>query len=298
MSRPPCGSDRRLPGARGLATLAAGYAAALLAAPACEASPPRPDASGSTAATSARTPPPSPPSAATASARSPALRPLTAESWLVTLPAPRERPALVSVPLGAREPRPVVIGVHGAGDRPEWACGGYRGALDAYPFILCPAGRPGGGGKLCTSPPAELGRDLDEALAALRARFGAHVAPGPMVLIGFSLGAIYGAELLRVRGRDFPRALLIEGGTRQLTPVVARAFADAGGERILLLCAASACAGSFDQARSALERVGVATRVVGAGTRRHNLDGEMSAIVGREWPWLVAGLTAWPRPER
>ncbi|HOU89865.1 MAG TPA: hypothetical protein PLU22_02405 [Polyangiaceae bacterium] len=213
-------------------------------------------------------------------------------------PAPRERPALVSVPLGAREARPVVIGVHGAGDRPEWACGGYRGALDAYPFIVCPAGRPCGGGKLCTSPPAELDRDLDEAVAALRARFGAHVAPGPMVLVGFSLGAIHGAERLRTRGRDYPRALLIEGATQQLTPAVARAFADAGGERILLLCAASSCAGSFDRARSALERVGVATRVVGAGTRRHKLDGEMSAVVGREWPWLVEGLASWTRPDR
>ncbi len=232
------------------------------------------------------------PAPAAASSASP-LPPLEAESWLVTLPAPPEAPALVSVPLGAREPRPIVVGVHGAGDRPEWACGGYRGALDAFPFVVCPAGVPCGGGKLCTAAPAELARRIDAAISALRERFGAHVAPGPLVLVGFSLGAIHGAELLWTRGAEFPRALLLEGGERELTPALARGFVAEGGERVLLLCAADDCAGRFGPAASALERAGAQVRVVAAGTHRHNLDGAMVAAVSRAWPWLVEGLPGW-----
>ncbi len=238
------------------------------------------------AATTARTAPEA------ARAASP-LPPLEAESWLVTLPAPPEAPALVSVPLGAREPRPIVVGVHGAGDRPEWACGGYRGALDAFPFIVCPAGNPCGGGKLCTAAPAELARRVDAAVAALRVRFGTHVAPGPLVLVGFSLGAIHGAELLRTRGAEFPRALLLEGGERALTPALARGFVAERGERVLLLCAANDCAGRFGPGAAALERAGAQARVVAAGTHRHNLDGAMIAAVSRSWPWLVEGLPNW-----
>jgi hypothetical protein len=241
--------------------------------------------------------PPSAPSVSGASA-SPArtkLPPLTAESWLVTLPVPVKRAAVVSVPLGATEPRPVVLGVQGAGDRPEWACGGYRGALDAYPFIVCPAGHPTGEGKLSTGPPAELGEDAKEALAVLRARFGPHVAKGPVVYAGFSLGAINAPALLATRGLEYPRVLLVEGAYHEFRPDLARRFAESGGERVLFLCAAKSCGGLFDASVSALRQAGIDSKVAGAGTRRHNLDGQMVQVINREWPWLVAGLPAWKR---
>ena len=222
-----------------------------------------------------------------------ALPPLAAESWLITLPVPPKRPALVSVPLGATDPRPIVLGVQGAGDRPEWACGGYRGALDAYPFIVCPAGHPSGQGKLSTGPSGELADDAEQALAGLRARFGAHVAEGPVIYAGFSLGAINAPSLLHTRGRTYPRALLIEGAYREFTPELARRYAASGGERVLMLCAAQSCRGVFDASASALRQAGIETRQVGAGTRRHNLDGEMTEAIRKAWPWLVAGLPSW-----
>jgi hypothetical protein len=234
-----------------------------------------------------------PPRLSASAPRRSALPPLTAESWLITLPVPPKRPALVSVPLGATDPRPVVLGVQGAGDRPEWACGGYRGALDAYPFIVCPAGHASGLGKLSTGPSGELADDAEQALAGLRARFGPHVAEGPVVYAGFSLGAINAPALLHTRGRTYPRALLIEGAYREFTPELARRYAASGAERVLLLCAAKSCQGVFDASASALRQAGIETRQVGAGTRRHNLDGEMTEAIRQAWPWLVEGLPSW-----
>src|SRR5687768_13700772 len=49
-----------------------------------------------------------------------ALAALRAE-WLITMPVEGFRDARVTVPQGATEPRPVVVALHGAGDRPEWA---------------------------------------------------------------------------------------------------------------------------------------------------------------------------------
>jgi hypothetical protein len=204
-----------------------------------------------------------------------------------------KRPALVSVPLGATDPRPVVLGVQGAGDRPEWACGGYRGALDAYPFIVCPAGHPTGDGKLSTGPPAELADDAEQAVAALRARFGRYVAEVPLVYAGFSLGAIHAPALLQSRGKTYPRVLLVEGAYREFTPELARRYAASGGERMLLLCAAKTCEGVFGGAAAALRAAGIETKVVGAATHRHNLDGAMTPVIRDAWPWLVEGLSGW-----
>ena len=122
----------------------------------------------------------------------PALAPLTDAIWLESLPMPEGHAVFVSVPLGATEPRPVVVGMHGAGDRPEWACGGYRGATRAYPFILCPRGLPQGADKFAAPPAARIEKDVADALTALRARFGAYVAEGPLLYAGFSLGAMNG----------------------------------------------------------------------------------------------------------
>lgn len=71
----------------------------------------------------------------------PPLPPLGGE-WLVRLPLEGFGDAVVSVPLGATSPRAVVVGVHGRNDRPEWACGEWRGVTDARGFILCPHGVP------------------------------------------------------------------------------------------------------------------------------------------------------------
>jgi len=234
-------------------------------------------------------------SAGDATKERPPLRPLADVAWLESLSMPAGRAAFVSVPLGATEPRPIMVGMHGAGDRPEWACGGYRGATDAFPFIVCPRGLSHGGTpeKYWSPGAPRIEEDIESAVAAVRARFGAHVAEGPLLYAGFSLGASQGAQVLADEPKLFSAALLVEGGVDELTPFVANTWAHGAGTRALLVCGIASCRTAFGPTESALRRAGIETLVVDTRTGRHNLDGEMTRALRRALPWLVRDDPRW-----
>src|SRR6185369_8025401 len=88
---------------------------------------------------------PAPPAVATARASEAAPLPsepppLEAEAPLVALPVEGYGAAVVSLPLGARGKRPVLIATHGNYDRPEWQCQVWREIIADQAFILCPRG--------------------------------------------------------------------------------------------------------------------------------------------------------------
>ena len=222
------------------------------------------------------------------------LSPLHAESWLIALPVEGYRDARVSVPLGARDPRPVVVALHGAGDRPEWACGGWRGATDAYAFVVCPTGQPGGVPEgFVWGNDAAVEREVNASVEALRRRFGHHVAAGCTLLAGFSQGAIRMAPMLARGGGWCSQAVLCEGAYDAVGKSFARAFFGSGGRRILLACSQPHCAKVFAQRETALREAGVDVRTVYSGGRTHNLDGEMVNTLRAGWPWLVRDDERW-----
>jgi hypothetical protein len=223
-----------------------------------------------------------------------ALSPLQAESWLIELHVDGYRDARVSVPLGAKEPRPIVVALHGAGDRPEWACGGWRGVTDAYPFIVCPTGDPGGapGGFVWGSDRA-VEREVSAAVEATRVRFAEYVAPGCILMTGFSQGANRMVPIL-VRGGDWcPEAVLCEGAYDALDQNFARAFAGAAGRRLLLGCSQPYCAKVFRERETPLLRAGIEMRTVYSGGHVHNLNGEMVSTLRSAWCWLVRDDVRW-----
>lgn len=198
--------------------------------------------------------------------------------------------AVVSVPLGATAPRPVVIGVHGRNDRPEWACGEWRGVTDGSAFVVCPHGVPANaapGRGLAFAGAAELRREIDAGLAALRARFGRYVADGPMIYAGFSLGAILGVAVVAEEPARFPIVVLGEGGQEQWTPERVKRFAKGGGRRVLFVCSTAACEAATPKAMAALTRAGVQTKLVSAGYIGHLVDDRVVAVVRAAWPWVV-----------
>ena len=237
---------------------------------------------------------PAPEASAPPADAGPGLSPLTDAVWLERLDLPGGDRAFVSVPLGATEPRPVLVAVHGAGDRPEWACGGWRGITDAYPFIVCPDGSPNSPDKRRWSSRGAITRVVDAALPALRRRFGAHVAEGPMVYASFSQGAHHGAWIVRERAADFPLVTLVEGGhggTGQ--PGFAESFAAHGGKRMLFACSTPGCAGLYARPRDGLQRAGVEARIFDAGPVGHNLNGQVVAAMKAPFAWLVRDEPRW-----
>ena len=265
--------------------------AVFLAVSAC-ASPPElaHDGPSKLASPSASAAQPLVPNAASSSAPRAHLPPLTGVPWLSALPMPPGRNAVVAVPLGATTPRPVVVAVHGAGDRPEWACGGWRIATNEHAFVVCPGGLPTGG-VFVTAPSARLEADIDAALASLRARHGDHVASGKVIYAGFSLGAIRAPAVL-ASSSHFSAAVLLEGGYELWSAGAANAFREHGGERALLMCAGRSC-GQFAAAAGHLRRAGIEVSVGSAGTGRHNLDAEMMQRLRAAWPFVVAGDARW-----
>jgi predicted esterase len=225
----------------------------------------------------------------------PPLAPLTDSRWLERVDLPGGEVGFVSVPLGATKPRPVVVAVHGAGDRPEWACGGWRGVTEAFPFIVCPQGKPTGDGRFYWASSAQLDRVIQAAVSAVHERFGGYVADTPMVYAGFSSGAIYGASVVTRRAEEFPAIMMAEGGYEALTDLsFAARFFENGGRRALLGCSTGGgCLAKMSEARRLLSGAGVEARVNDAGTVGHNLNAEAVRSLRRDWPWLVEGRKGW-----
>jgi poly(3-hydroxybutyrate) depolymerase len=229
----------------------------------------------------------------------PKLAPLQGVAELAPLVVPDFRDAIVSVPLGATEGRPVVLALHGNYDRPEWQCGVWREVTKAYPFIVCPRGIPRrdaapSENRFTYGKPADVRREIDAALAALQIRFGDYIAAGPIVYTGFSLGAILGVGIVADDADRFPRAVLVEGGQSNWSQARAKSYAAAGGKRVLFACGQRACRTDTKGPEKLLGRLGVETRSVYGGEVGHTYDGRVAEEIGRAWPWLVGDDPRWP----
>jgi len=236
-----------------------------------------------------------PPDAAPAE---PSLPPLSAAGELVALPVAEFRDATVSVPLGATKPRPVLVALHGNFDRPEWQCEVWRGITKGYPFVLCPRGIPRGDvpksyDRWEWASVAKTDKELEAALAALSDRFGAHIAPGPVLFTGFSLGAILGVGILKKHPDRYRAAVLTEGGFGGWSPAGAKLFAAAGGARVVFACGQADCLHKSRAALKLLERVGIEAHLADGGKAGHTYDGPVAQAIANEWSWLTAGDARW-----
>ena len=120
--------------------------------------------------------------------------------WILKLPLADGSEVVVTPPMGARMPRPLVLAIHGMRSRPEFVCGGWRLATLEYPFIVCPHGNPDKPGVLPSSDTGgnvgfrwesaeQIERRAILAIDAVRQHFAGYVADGPVVYAGTSQGA-------------------------------------------------------------------------------------------------------------
>jgi pimeloyl-ACP methyl ester carboxylesterase len=216
------------------------------------------------------------------------LVPLAERNWLVKLEVKGFEPAQLAVPLGATSARPIAVVVHGEGDRPEWQCGSFRGVLGGDVFVLCPAGMPlaNSGGLYGLGPFDDRIAELRAALSALKARFAAHVAASPVLLIGYGEGAMLAAELARQEPSFFARVALVNGDPAGFSSSASKIFASRGGKRVLFYCLTDACRDGASQRALWLSRSGVATKV-STGRVGPFLDLAFTDALRGDMPWLV-----------
>ena len=227
------------------------------------------------------------------------LAPLTAPSWRTELPVKGFGPAMVALPLGATSARPIAVVLHGAHDRAEWQCGSFRGLLGGHVFIVCPEGvvQSAAGGFYGLGSFDDSGAELRAALGALKARFGAYVASGPILLIGYAEGAAVAADLARQEPSFFARVALVNGDSTAFTPSATKIYAERGGKRVLFFCLDQACEVEGGERARLLSRAGVPSKVILAKVGPY-LDPPFVDALRSQLPWLVEGDARWATSHR
>jgi poly(3-hydroxybutyrate) depolymerase len=206
-----------------------------------------------------------------------------------------ERLGFVSVPLGAREPRPIMIGLHGGSDRPELACSAWRRVAEAYPFVVCPRGFGGNEKRLGWRKSSDTARRIARAVAATKKIFGERIKTTPsIVLAGFSMGGSQVALLARDDPKTY-RRIVVGDSAHDPRPALtfSRDWRRGGGERAVFLCTTSGCEPSFRKAARNVARENAPARLNIAATQVHGLSDPVAQSMRRDWPWLVEGAEGW-----
>lgn len=209
-----------------------------------------------------------------------------------------QAPSVVAVPLGARRPRPLLIALHGAADRPEWQCNSWRSVTGGRAFVLCPRGIPvategAAPERFGFETPGRTSEELRTALAALKKRFPKHLASAPVVLTGFDVGAEHALYILRQEPSFFARVVLVSGKEVPWLPTLSAIFGEAGGKRVLFVCTSRGCDVSAARAETSLRLYPVEVRRVFLGEWGPVFDGRVEEALTAEWAWLTDGESAW-----
>jgi pimeloyl-ACP methyl ester carboxylesterase len=250
------------------------------------------------ASASASAPAPASASAPDSASSSTGLPPIVA--FFESLPVAGHPDAFVSLPTGATSRRPVVVVIHGAGDRPDWQCGGWRRATgEGHVFVVCPRGRvdPGSSTKddirFTHASGAALLAYIDASLAAIAARYPDHADIERPLLAGFSLGSFAILGLAVKQPDRFPRIALVEGATDAFDDARARAFVAGGGQRVLFGCGQRGCEAAAKLAAQRLDARDHLPVHVAFALVHHTFDPPLEDAVGAELPWLLEGDPRW-----
>ncbi len=231
---------------------------------------------------------------AAASAAPSALPPLSDVRWVEPLPLADGQLAYVMPPVGAREPRPLIVAVHGAGDRPDWACGGWRLGTHEYPFVVCPQGLRFDSQRFAWNVPSTIARRAQAAIDAARQRFGAYIADGPTIYAGFSQGATLAGPVLLEQHDRFPVVVLAEGGYNLLRDqAFLQKLRAEGTSRLMIVCGSPACFVTAHNVQGGLSRAGLEAFTAGDALSGHNLNQRMQVALRAAWPEFTAGLPNW-----
>ncbi len=228
-----------------------------------------------------------------------ALAPLP--GFFEALPVSGYPDAWLSLPTGATGKRPVVVLIHGAGDRPDWQCGGWRRATGEYAFVVCPRGHVDKASSTKNDVRyTHIGGEtllayVDASLEALAARYPDYVDTSTPLFAGFSLGAAEVVALAVKSPSRFPRLALIEGGTTSWSDARVDAFLNGGGRRVLYGCGQEGVRNAARTTAKRLVALGLETRVVFASVG-HTFDPPLEDAVRGQLAWLVEGDDRWPPP--
>jgi hypothetical protein len=197
--------------------------------------------------------------------------------------------AFVALPVGARDKRVVIVGVHGAGDHPDWSCSEWQAVTAGWAVVVCPVGvkHPTDPAAYVWSSAEAIAAAADRAVSAVRARYGAWMMDGPLTYGGWSQGGSLAAQVIASRPGTYDRAVLVEVGHTALDANQVAAGLVAGGVRhAVVSCSSWKCRAFARDFEGAARRRLLPARVVDAGIRGHWFDEPVFRALGPTFVWM------------
>jgi pimeloyl-ACP methyl ester carboxylesterase len=195
-------------------------------------------------------------------------------------------------------PRPVVIGLHGNFDRPEWFCESLEPLLEGRAHALCPRGVrrtevPVEADRWTLPARGRLKSEIEAGLRALREVPGVTIVDGPVLLAGFSLGAINASRLGVESPRRYPRLYLVEGGHAVWTSEAIGRFARQGGRGLLFGCGHAGCTAQSERICRQAIKLRLTCQVVSAKNLGHSYTDPLPRLARPGFKELLAGDERW-----
>lgn len=200
-----------------------------------------------------------------------------------------------TVPVGIREKRPVLVGVHGAGDRADWSCSEWFATTAGWPLVVCPKGVPSKWhGFQAWASAEQLASRADRAIEELRRRYGAYVEDGPAIFAGWSQGGTLASQVVASRPGVYDTAVLVEVGHTPLDPGGVVANLEKGGvKRLLVSCSSGPCRAFSRRVESVAKRRGMPFASNDVGNRGHTFDEPVFRTLGPALASLVKDEPRW-----
>ena len=199
----------------------------------------------------------------TSTATPPLLPPLAGERTQ-KIELSQGRAAYLTIPIGAQEKRAIVVGVHGAGDRADWSCSEWQAVTAGWAFVVCPQGvtHRVDHSAFVWGSAESIAAEADEAVAALRSRYGDYIEDGPLIYGGWSQGGTLASQVIASRPGVYDRAVLVEVGHTPLDASTVVSNLEKGGiRRAVVSCSSANC-------RAWAKDFGRAARVVNRACHR------------------------------
>jgi len=229
------------------------------------------------------------------------LRPLASLNRTDQLLVPNFASAAVSVPVGTRWARPIVIALHGQGETKEAICEAFGAVVNAEYFVLCPGlGVVSDANTQSSNCRSEdcLAEELREGLISLRKRFGRYVARNEVVLAGHGSGAARAVPIALQNPKVFSVVWLVDGGVREWATALSVAYAQRGGKYLGLACGDRSCEAEALRVTASARTAGLTTVLVKTGPTVPKWTQESIEALRESWRKSKPAGWPWSVPEK
>jgi len=202
--------------------------------------------------------------------------------------------ASVSVPIGTRWARPVVIALHAEGESPNASCAAWSAIMQGDYFVLCPAlsGKLSEGKSLRCDSVDCLADELREALVALKGRFGRYVARKEVVLAGRGSAAARAVPIALQNPAVFSVVWLVDGGMKEWASALSVAYAQRGGKFLGLVCGDHHCEDEALRVSTSARTASLSAVIVRTGPL--GTEWSPSAVAAVRNSWQKSQPAGWP----